>query len=127
VDKVVDVIGPVGTSRPVFAYQFSEGRCASSALYYSGIRVTELATADAENLGAERGHRILTIVRKGGFISDVVLPPPAAHAVDLYLAGRTHGPLIATATGNRLRRQDVNVLLDSLAVRRAQRVPQAEG
>ena len=47
VDKVVDVIGPVGTSRPVFAYQFSEGRCASSVLYYSGIRVTELATADA--------------------------------------------------------------------------------
>ena len=44
-------------------------------LYYTGVRVSELVCADVENLGGERGHRILTITRKGGFTSDVVLPP----------------------------------------------------
>lgn len=84
-------------------------------LYYTGIRVTELVSADAEDLSVDQGHRVLAVTRKGGFRSDAVLPPPAAHAVDAYLAGRRHGPLIATGTGNRMRRQDVNVLLDSLA------------
>lgn len=86
-----------------------------AVLYYTGVRVSELLTADIEDLGIERGHRTLKIRRKGGFDSDVVLPPPAAHAVDVYLAGRTRGPLIATSSGKPMRRQDVNVLLDSLA------------
>jgi integrase len=42
-------------------------------------------------------------------------PSPAAYAVDTHLAGRRHGPLIETLTKNRMRWQDVNVLLDSLA------------
>lgn len=86
-----------------------------AVLYYTGIRVTELVTADAADLGIERGHRTLKIRRKGGFDSDVVLPAPAAHAVEVYLDGRTRGPLIATSTGKPMRRQDVNVLLESLA------------
>lgn len=86
-----------------------------AVLYYTGIRVTELVSADAEDLSVDQGHRVLAVTRKGGFRSDVVLPPPAAHAVDVYLAGRTHGPLIATSSGKPMRRQDVNVLLESLA------------
>jgi site-specific recombinase XerD len=86
-----------------------------AVLYYTGIRVSELVTADAADLDTERGHRTLKIRRKGGFDSDVVLPAPAAHAVDVYLAGRARGPLIATGSGRPMRRQDVNVLLDSLA------------
>ena len=86
-----------------------------AVLYYTGIRVTEMVSADAADLGTERGHRTLKIRRKGGFDSDVVLPAPAAHAVEIYLAGRTCGPLIATSSGRAMRRQDVNVLLDSLA------------
>lgn len=110
-------MAPTETDRVMAAAEARSARAAAivSVLYYTGIRVTELVSADAEDLGTERGHRILTITRKGGFTSDVVLPPPAAHPVDLYLAGRRHGPLIATSTGSRMRRQDVNVLLDSLA------------
>lgn len=87
-------------------------------LLYTGMRIGELVAADVADLGANRGHRTLTVVRKGGRRQALVLPPAAARRLDAYLAarpdltgdqlpvlptvnsgGRRGIPLIATATG----------------------------
>jgi integrase/recombinase XerD len=64
-----------------------------------GLRCAELAAACIEDLGAERGHRTLTVARKGGRRQRLALPPGPAHAVDQAAAGRTEGPVVATSTG----------------------------
>jgi len=73
-------------------------------LLHIGLRVDELAAADVADLGHDRGHRVLTVTRKGGRRATVVLPPATAAAVDAYLAARGDeaGPLLATASGGRL-------------------------
>jgi integrase/recombinase XerD len=68
----------------------------------NGLRVGEILAADTGDLDVERGHRVLRITRKGGKRATVVLAPPVADAVDLYLDGRTTGPLFTTRTGRRL-------------------------
>lgn len=68
-------------------------------LLETGMRVSELAAALIENLGAERGHRYITITRKGGREQKLALPPTAAHAVGTATAGRAAGPVIVTRTG----------------------------
>jgi integrase/recombinase XerD len=42
------------------------GHALISLLALNGLRVSEAAGADIEDLGLERGHRTLTITRKGG-------------------------------------------------------------
>ena len=46
------------------------------ALY--GLRVSEATGADIEQLGLERGHRTLTITRKGGKVVTIPLAPRTA-------------------------------------------------
>jgi integrase/recombinase XerD len=84
---------------------------AARLLLHIGLRVDELAAADVADLGHDRGHRVLTVTRKGGRRATVVLPPATAAALDAYLtdrSGRTtggrlaDGPLLATASGGRL-------------------------
>ena len=41
-------------------------RALISLLALNGLRVSEATGADIEHLGLERGHRTLTITRKGG-------------------------------------------------------------
>jgi len=48
-----------------------------SLLAINGLRVSEALGANIEVLGIERGHRTLTVVRKGGKI--VIIPLAAAH------------------------------------------------
>lgn len=81
----------------------------------NGLRVSELTSANADDLGSERGHRILTIVRKGGRSARVPLAPRAGAALDVYLDGRTTGPLLTTSTGRRMDRHAVWRLLRRLA------------
>ena len=64
-----------------------------------GLRAAEIAGARYEHLSTERGHRVLTVTRKGGFDQKLVLPAPVWHAIERCLAGRTSGPLVATRTG----------------------------
>jgi integrase/recombinase XerD len=71
-------------------------------LAHNGLRIGEALAADAEDLGAERGHRVLRVTRKGGRRATVALAPVTARALDDYLAARTTGPLFATATARRL-------------------------
>jgi len=72
-----------------------------SLLALNGLRVSEATGADIEHLGLERGHRTLTITRKGG---KVVTIPRAARAIDLAIGERTGGPLFVAADGLRLDR-----------------------
>jgi site-specific recombinase XerD len=69
---------------------------------HNGLRIGEALAADAEDLGAERGHQVLRVTRKGGQRATVVLAPVTARALNDYLAGRTAGPLFTTATARRL-------------------------
>lgn len=74
----------------------------ASVLTHTGVRRNELAQADVSSLGTERGHRVLHVVRKGGAKQAIVIAPTGAQAVDLYLDGRTSGPLLLSEEGKRL-------------------------
>ena len=52
-------------------------------LALNGLRISEALGAHIEHLGVERGHRTLTITRKGGKIVTIPLAPRTARAVDL--------------------------------------------
>lgn len=76
-------------------------------LALTGIRVSELVTADVDCLRQQDGHNTLEVVRKGGRRDRVPLPEPAMAAIIAYLAGRTTGPLFITRTGRRWSRTSV--------------------
>jgi integrase/recombinase XerD len=75
-----------------------------SLLALNGLRVSEAAGADIEHLGLERGHRTLTITRKGGKVVTIPLAPRTARAIDLATGERCDGPIFLTADGRRLDR-----------------------
>lgn len=64
-------------------------------LLYTGLRVGELAGADVEQPGHDRGHRVLKLTAKVGGERLVALPAPVTRRLDAYLATRTDltGPL----------------------------------
>ncbi len=70
-----------------------------SLLALNGLRVSEALGADIEALGLERGHRTLTVLRKGGKVVTVPLAPRTARAVDLAIGERLAGP-ISKVTGD---------------------------
>ncbi|MFI9531513.1 tyrosine-type recombinase/integrase [Micromonospora rosaria] len=102
-------------------------------LLYTGIRVSELVGADVDQLGHDRGHRVLRFTAKGDEPHLVVLPPPVTRRLDAYLAGRTdlagdrlpvpvggagarvRRPLVVTTSGRRLDRGAIWRLLRRLA------------
>ena len=51
-----------------------------------------------------RGHRTLTVTRKGGEVVTIPLAPRTARAIDLAIGERAEGPLFVTADGRRLDR-----------------------
>jgi site-specific recombinase XerD len=71
----------------------------------NGLRISEALAADVDDLGRERGHRTLRIVRKGGKVAVAPLAPRTAAAVDALIGDRTSGPIFETRTGRRLDRQ----------------------
>ena len=75
-----------------------------SLLALNGLRVSEATGADIEHLGLERGHRTLTITRKGGKIVTIPLAPRTARTIDLAIGERTGGPVFLAADGRRLDR-----------------------
>ena len=76
----------------------------TSLLALNGLRVSEATAADIEHLGLERGHRTLTITRKGGKVVTIPLAPRTARAIDLAVGERTGGPVFLAADGRRLDR-----------------------
>ena len=75
-----------------------------SLLALNDLRVSEASGADIEHLGLERGHRTLTVTRKGGKVVTIPLAPRTARAIDLALGERTEGPVFVAADGQRLDR-----------------------
>src|SRR5271167_239152 len=64
-----------------------------SLVALNGLRVSEATGADIEALGLERGHRTLTILRKGGKVVTIPLAPRTARAVDLAIGERCEGAI----------------------------------
>lgn len=73
-------------------------------LVLNGLRVSEAVAATAGQLSTERGHRTLSIVRKGGKRGLVPLAPRTAVAIDDALGGRAAGPILATRSGKAMDR-----------------------
>ena len=75
-----------------------------SLLALNGLRVSEAIGANIAALGLERGHRTLTVVRKGGKVATMPLAPRVARAIDLAIGERLDGPIFVDAAGQRLDR-----------------------
>ncbi|GAB1640420.1 tyrosine-type recombinase/integrase [Krasilnikovia sp. MM14-A1259] len=83
-----------------------------------GLRVGELVGLDVGDVGAERGHRTVRFVGKGGRARRRVLTAAAGAALDAYLGVRpagADGPLFVTASGARVDRHAVFRLVRRLA------------
>ncbi|MEV4711971.1 tyrosine-type recombinase/integrase [Micromonospora sp. NPDC049374] len=103
----------------------ARNRAAVALLADLGLRVGELVSLNLDDLGAERGHRSVRFVGKGGRSRRRALTPGTAYAVDAYLAERAAarrvevaeltGPLLVTASGARLDRHSVFRLVRRLA------------
>ena len=88
-----------------------------SLLALNGLRVSEALGADVEQLALERGHRTLTILRKGGKMATIPLAPRTARAVDLAVGERNEGPLFRSHTGGRLDRHAASRIVRRIARR----------
>lgn len=96
-----------------------------AVLLYQGLRVSELCGVNLEDLSTQRGHRVVRLRRKGGEEQDQAVAPPAAGALDAYLAARaacsadgapaTSGPLLVDADGTRLTRYQIEWIVESCA------------
>ena len=88
-----------------------------SLLALNGLRVSEATGADVEHLDLERGHRTLTITRKGGKIVTIPLAPRTARAIDLATGERCDGPIFLTHDGRRLDRHGAGRIVREVARR----------
>jgi site-specific recombinase XerD len=95
-------------------------------LLHNALRVDEACTADLADLAEDRGHRVLTVLGKGGRKAKIPLTPGTCEALDAYLAVRAEragldgwrrlsGPLLATETGGRLEQSHLWDLVRRLA------------
>jgi len=75
-----------------------------SLLALNGLRVSEATGTDIDHLGLERGHRTLTITRKGGKVVTIPLAPRTARAIDLAVGERCDGPIFLAPDGRPLDR-----------------------
>ncbi len=89
----------------------------TSLLALNGLRVSEATGADIEHLGLERGHRTLTITRKGGKVVTIPLAPRTARAIDLATGERCGGPVFLTEDGRRLDRHGAGWIVRKVARR----------
>jgi integrase len=88
-----------------------------SLLLLNGLRVSEATGADIEQLGLERGHRTLTITRKGSKVVTVPLAPRTIRAMDLAIRERTDCPEFLAADGRRLDRHGAGRIVRKVARR----------
>ena len=94
-------------------------------LLHNALRVDEVLGADIADLGSDRGHQVLTVLGKGNRRAKVPLSPGTLEALHAYLESRTaagtsgwrgvDGPLLATASGGRMRPSQLWELVRRLA------------
>jgi len=90
-----------------------------SLLAINGLRISEALGADIDKLGLERGHRTLTVLRKGGKIVTIPLAPRTARAIDLAIGERPDGPIFLRADGQRMDRHAAARIVRRVARRAA--------
>ena len=83
----------------------------------NGLRVSEAVGADIGALGLERGHRTLTVHRKGGKIVTMPLAPRVARAIDLAIGERLEGPIFLDVDDRRLDRHAAGRIVRRVARR----------
>jgi hypothetical protein len=88
-----------------------------SLLTINGLRVSEALGADIDALGIERGHRTLTILRKGGKIVTIPLAPRTARAIDLAIGERADGPIFLRPDRQRMDRHCAGRIVHRVARR----------
>ena len=67
----------------------------------NGLRVSEACATNVEDLGFERGHRTLTVLRTGCKIVTVPRAPRTARAIELAIRERVERPLFLGHKGER--------------------------
>ena len=75
-------------------------------LALNGLRISEACGANVEDLGVERGHRTLTVTRKGGNRQTIPLSPKTARIIESLVGERTEGPILITGCGTRMTRSN---------------------
>jgi integrase/recombinase XerD len=88
-----------------------------SLLALNGLRVSETTGANIEDLGIERGHRILVVTRKGSKVVTIPLAPRTARAIDLAIGERVDGPIFLAPGGHRLDRHGAGRIVRRVARR----------
>jgi integrase/recombinase XerD len=88
-----------------------------SLLALNGLRMSEAIGASIEALGLERGHRTLTVGRKGGKTVTLPLAPRVARATDLAVGDRTEGPIFIEPDGIRVDRHAAGRIVRRIARR----------
>jgi integrase/recombinase XerD len=84
-------------------------------LALNGLRVSEAIDTDVDDLGLERGHHTLRIVRKGGNTVVVPLAPRTARTVYLAIGERDKGPIFVAGSGARMNRHQAARVVRRLA------------
>jgi integrase len=88
-----------------------------SLLALNGLRVSEALGTDIEDLGLERGHRTLTILRQGAKVVTVPLAPRTARAIDLAVGERCDGPIFVGTNGRPIHRHAAGRIVRCIARR----------
>ena len=89
----------------------------AALLAMNGLRVSEACNANIEDLASGRGHRTLTVLRKGGWHELIPLAPRTARAIDLAVGERCEGPILLANNGGRLTRCGAYRIVKRLARR----------
>ena len=87
----------------------------AALLDLNGLRISEALEAEIDDLGWERGHRTLKILRKGGKHVTIPLAPRTSRVIDLYIGKRTAGPIFLAASGGRMDRHAADRTVKRLA------------
>jgi integrase/recombinase XerD len=100
------------------AEQYDHQHAAPAVLLgLNGLRVSEACATNVEDLGLERGHRILCIVGKGNKPAKIPLVPPTARTIDLAVGERYEGPILRRRDGQRLDRRTAHRWVRSIGKR----------
>ena len=86
-------------------------------LALNGLRVSEALGADIGDMGLERGHHTLRIIRKGGKTELIPMAPRTARTVYLAVGDREDGPIFLNSDGGRMDRHHAARVVRRLAKR----------
>ena len=81
----------------------------------NGLRVSEALGADIADMGLERGHHTLRIIRKGGKTALIPMAPRTARTVYLAVGDREDGPIFLNNDGDRMDRHHAARVVGRLA------------